>query len=98
MPLPYHLIPRPRGRLSCWCTVRPEIVFGIYYEALDVGEGGLEERIAGGEGDAVVAAFENEVDLGEEGFHFGEAGGVVAEKVGAREGGEGGEGSAGNER
>ena len=56
-------------------------------EALDVGEGGLEERIAGSERDAVVAAFEDEVDLGEERLHFGETGGMVAEEVGPGKGG-----------
>ena len=43
------------------------------------GQLGFEERVEGSEGNAVVAAFDEQRDAGgEEGFHPGEAGAVVA--------------------
>jgi hypothetical protein len=57
----------------------------------------FEEGIARGEGHAVVAAFDDEVDGGEHGFHFREARGVVSQEVGAGEGELGGKCGTGDE-
>lgn len=95
-----HALFAPAGYHALLCIVAgaaAEVALRVHDEALFALEGGLEQRVARGEGDAVVAALDDEVDAGEEGFHLGEAGFVVAEEVGAGERGERGEGMAGEE-
>jgi hypothetical protein len=43
----------------------------------------LEQRIPRCEWDAIVAAFDNEIDGGEHRLHLGEPGSMMAEEVGA---------------
>lgn len=58
--------------------VAAEVLLRVDDEAWAGAESGFESWVARGEGQAVVAAFDDEVDGGEEGFHAREAGGVVA--------------------
>ena len=78
-------------------VIGPEVLLCVDYEAGAGGEGGLEKGVTGRDGEAVVAAFDDEVDGGEEGADLAEPGGVVAEVVGAGNGGEVLEGGARNE-
>ena len=80
-----------------WSVIAAEVLLGVDYETLPAGERFFEEGIARCERDAIVTAFDNEVDGGEHRPHFGESSTGVAEEVSAGEIGEGGEGAAGEE-
>lgn len=81
VPIPDYVLARLIGGF----VFASQIPFRVDDEALTTGEGFFEERVAGGEGHAVVPALDDEVDVGEHGDHFREAGGVMAEEVGAWE-------------
>ena len=74
VPLPDDVLARAVGG----CVAAPQVLLGVDDESGAFAQGVFEERVARHEGGAVVAAFDDEVDLVDEGFHFGEAGGVVA--------------------
>lgn len=74
-----------------------KVLLGIYYEAFSASEGFLKERITGCEWHAVIAAFDDEIGRGKEGFHLLESGSMMSEEVGSREGVKSWEGRAGDE-
>lgn len=64
---------------------REEVGLGVHDDAVAAREGGFEERVRGGYGDAAVAALEDQAYAGEDLAHGGEGADVVAEVVGARQ-------------
>jgi hypothetical protein len=73
-------------------VLTPQVPLRIYNQPLSPSKALLEQRIPRGKRDAIVAAFDDEVDGAEHRFHFREAGCMMPEEVGSREGELGGEG------
>jgi hypothetical protein len=72
----------------------PQVPLRIYNQPLSPSQALLEQRIPRGERNAIVAAFDDEVDGAEHRFHFRKAGCMMPEEVGSREGKLGGKGGA----
>jgi hypothetical protein len=74
-------------------VLTPQVPLRVYNQPLPPSKALLEQRIPRGKRNAIVAAFDDEVDGAEHRFHFREAGCMMPEEVGSREGelrGEGG--------
>lgn len=63
----------------------PQIFLGIHHHSLPSRQTVLEHWIARREGNAVVAAFDDVVNLREHRLHLGQSGGVVPEIVRSRQ-------------
>jgi len=74
-----------------------QVFLSVHHHPLPARQALLEQRIMRGQGYAVVTALDDEVDLRQHCAHLGEAGGMVTQVVGAREGVEHWEGRAGDE-
>ena len=74
-----------------------QILFRVHHNPFLLPHHVFKHWIAGRERDAVVTTLHDQVDLIQEGAHLGEAGGMVAEVVGARKGVESGEDGARDE-
>lgn len=78
-------------------VLTPQVPLRIYNQPLSPSKALLEQRIPRGKRNAIVAAFDDEVDGAEHRFHFREAGCMMPEEVGSREGELGGKGGARDE-
>jgi hypothetical protein len=80
------IVSRQKGRTNPFIR-RPvftsQIFLGVNNQPLSPGKRLLEQRIPRREWDAIVAAFDDEVDGGEHRLHLGEPGSMMAEEVGA---------------
>lgn len=83
--------------LASAAAIVSKILLSINNHPLLLPQDIFKHWIAASEWDSVVSTLHNQIDLIEESAHFLEAGGMVAEVVGAWEGGEGWEDGAGDE-
>jgi hypothetical protein len=67
-------------------VLTPQVPLRIYNQPLPPSKALLEQRIPRGKRNAIVAAFDDEVDGAEHRFHFREAGCMMPKEVGSREG------------
>jgi len=81
VPIPDYIL----ARLVHRAVLGSEVALRVDDEALSARQRLLEEGVSASERHAVVAAFDDEINVGEHGDHFGEAGGVMAQEVGAGE-------------
>lgn len=90
MPVAYDFFPLTIRRP----VLTPQVPLRIYNQPFPPSKALLEQRIPRGKRNAIVAAFDDEVDGAEHRFHFREAGCMMPEEVGSREGELGGKGGS----
>lgn len=74
----------PHIYLYVFCgTVATQVLLRVHHHSLSSGQAIFKHRVSRRQRYTVVAAFDDEIDLGQHRPHLGETGGMMAEIVGA---------------